>query len=125
MTGVKDQGKCGSCWAFSATGSLEGQHFAKTSQLISLSEQNLVDCSHKDGNFGCNGGFMEFAFLYIKSNGGIDTEATYPYEARNGKCRFDPKNVGATDKVYLPIPLYELDGKDSSNVSGFCSYQTR
>lgn len=96
---MKDQGQCGSCWAFSTTGSLEGQHFAKTSELVSLSEQNLVDCSLKDGNFGCNGGVMEFAFLYIKSNGGIDTEVTYPYEARDGKCRFDRKNIGATDTV--------------------------
>ena len=68
---------------------------------------------------------MELAFLYIKSNGGIDTEATYPYEARNGKCRFDPKNIGATDRVNLPITLYELSDTNSSDVSGFCSSQTR
>ena len=103
VTPIKDQGQCGSCWAFSATGSLEGQHFAKTKALVSLSEQNLVDCSKKQGNMGCNGGLMDYAFEYIKVNNGIDTEKSYAYEARDGTCRFKSADVGATDTGYTDV----------------------
>ncbi|KAK3597896.1 hypothetical protein CHS0354_042233 [Potamilus streckersoni] len=103
VTDVKNQGQCGSCWAFSSTGALEGQHFKKTKKLVSLSEQNLVDCSQKQGNMGCQGGLMDQAFTYIKVNNGIDTETSYPYEAETNDCRFKSANIGATDTGFVDI----------------------
>ena len=100
-TVIENQEQCGSCWAFTATGALEGQHFLKTGKLVRLSAQNLMDCSGKFGNQGCNGGWMDASFEYIKANQGIDTEKSYPYEAQDGKCRFTKANVGATDTVSI------------------------
>lgn len=72
--------------------------------MVSLSEQNLVDCTVKNGNHGCHGGVMNFAFKYIKDNGGIDTETSYPYEAEEETCRYRAENSGATDKGIYRIP---------------------
>jgi len=85
VTPVKDQGQCGSCWAFSTTGSMEGAWQIGSGKLQSLSEQQLVDCS-KNGNAGCNGGSMELGFAY-EEGVNVCSESSYPYTARDGSCK--------------------------------------
>lgn len=100
---MKEQGQCTSGWAFASTGSLEGQHFNATGKLVSLSEQNLIDCSGTQGNMGCIGGEADQSFQYIKVNGGIDTEDAYPYEDDDNRCRFQPSAIGATATGYMNV----------------------
>ncbi|XP_015276074.1 PREDICTED: cathepsin L1-like [Gekko japonicus] len=105
VTQVKDQGNCGSCWAFSATGALEGLHFKVTKHLVSLSEQNLIDCSGKFRNRGCGGGNASWAFLYVQHNKGINSEKTYPYLSKNSApCRYDPQKPVAKCTSVVEIP---------------------
>uniref|UniRef100_A0A8C8G676 Cathepsin L.1 n=1 Tax=Oncorhynchus tshawytscha TaxID=74940 RepID=A0A8C8G676_ONCTS len=105
VTSIKDQKDCGSCWAFSTTDSLEGQHYSKTNKLVSLSEQQLVDCSGEFGNMGCMGGLMDQTFEYIKSlaPGGLDTEDSYAYHAEDKKCHYKPDSLGATCTGYVDM----------------------
>jgi cathepsin F len=102
VTDVKDQGQCGSCWAFSTTGAIEAANFIATKKLVSLSEQNLVDCDHvcsglsrESCDNGCDGGLMENAMEYVIRNRGIDTEESYPYYARDDDCHFKNSTIGA------------------------------
>ncbi|CAI9116828.1 OLC1v1018092C1 [Oldenlandia corymbosa var. corymbosa] len=85
VTKVKDQGNCGACWAFSATGAMEGINKIVSGSLVSLSEQELIDCD-KSYNNGCDGGLMDYAFQFVKKNHGIDTEDDYPYQGRSRTC---------------------------------------
>ena len=86
VNAVKDQGQCGSCWAFSATAAIEGAHFRATGQLVRLSEQQMVDCD--TNSHGCQGGLQEFGMEYMEANT-QELEADYPYTATNGKCQTD------------------------------------
>ncbi|XP_034366419.1 cathepsin M-like [Arvicanthis niloticus] len=95
VTPVRRQGKCNSCWAFSVTGAIEGQMFRKTGRLIPLSAQNLVDCSRPQGNRGCYIGNTYLALQYVKENG-LASEASYPYEEKEGPCRYNPDNSTAS-----------------------------
>lgn len=100
VTPIKNQGNCGACWAFSATGALEGLSKIAYNNLQSFSEQQLIDCSSSYGNNGCFGGYMESAFKYVKSNG-ITTETLYPYKGAKGTCVY---NQGSF-KISSYVPL--------------------
>jgi len=104
VTPVKDQAKCGSCWAFSSTGAIEGAVCAQTGELLSLSEQELVDCAGPEGEHGCNGGVMDRAFQYVIDQGGICVEEEYPYKATQGMCHRDHCQKHAKIDGYMRIP---------------------
>ncbi|XP_018601154.1 cathepsin S-like isoform X2 [Scleropages formosus] len=102
--GLVSPGSCGSCWAFSAAGAIEGQMMLQTGKMIPLSPQNLVDCSTSYGNHGCKGGFRYKAFDYVIENDGIDSDYFYPYEGKDGKCRYSVQGKAGYCSTYQVLP---------------------
>uniref|UniRef100_A0A8D8LX28 Cysteine proteinase CG12163 n=1 Tax=Cacopsylla melanoneura TaxID=428564 RepID=A0A8D8LX28_9HEMI len=109
VTDVKNQGMCGSCWAFSTTGNIEGVYAVQKKELVSLSEQELVDCDKVDA--GCNGGLMTNAFETIinKLGGGLEGEKDYPYKGSNKACTFDKTEIRAKISNYVNVSRDETD----------------
>lgn len=108
VTPVKNQGNCGSCWSFSTTGAVEGAYQIKNKNLVSFSEQELVSCDTSGQDAGCNGGWMDDAFTFAKSNGGLPTESDYPYTSgttgKSGSCEKTHSNVaGSAPSGYVDV----------------------
>ncbi|XP_019773614.2 uncharacterized protein LOC109546888 isoform X1 [Dendroctonus ponderosae] len=107
VTEVKNQGLCGSCWAFSVTGNIEGQYALKHGALLEFSEQELVDCDKEDQ--GCNGGLMDTAYRVIEKMGGLESESDYPYEGADETCIFNKGKVKVQVTGALNISQNETD----------------
>ncbi|XP_078172189.1 cysteine proteinase 1-like [Carex rostrata] len=115
VSGVKNQGSCGSCWSFSASGALEGANFLATGKLETLSEQQLVDCDHECDpseadacDSGCNGGLMTTAFGYLVKAGGLEREDDYPYTGVDrGTCKFDKSKIVASVQNFSVVSIDE------------------
>jgi C1A family cysteine protease len=118
VTPVKDQGQCGSCWAFSATEALESYFFLKKGQLVSLSPQQITSCDKVDG--GCNGGWPYRAYEYVKGAGGMESSADYPYTSGSGQtgtCKFNAAKVvaGTAPSGYTSIQRSEAQLQTALN----------
>jgi C1A family cysteine protease len=116
VTAIKNQGHCGSCWAFSTTGAVEGAMQIATGKLISLSEEDLVECDH-NGDQGCKGGLMDNAFEFIHKNGGIATEEAYPYTSSSGQsaqCDTAKEKKAVTVTSHKDVPKGDEDALKSA-----------
>jgi len=116
ITSVKNQGQCGSCWAFSTAGAVEGRYaIHQNASPVDLSEQELVDCSTQ--NNGCSGGLMDYGFAYVSSHGGLCLDVDYPYTAREGTCRSCSRRSGH-NQSYQDIGRYDEDSMKKAVASG-------
>jgi len=127
ITPVYNQGQCGSCWAFSATETIESYHALDGGQLVGLSMEQIVDCDTAGEDEGCNGGFPSGAYQYVESAGGIDDLKDYPYtagEGESGSCQFNQQYVAATVTNYNSINgesgLYQQTSSSSGGPVSVC-----
>jgi len=132
VTGVKDQGQCGSCWSFSATGAMEGRYKIAKGSLTSLSEQNLVDCDNRQNggsDLGCNGGLMDSAFSWAKKNGGLCTETAYPYTSgttkKAGTCNQSKCTKYSAPSGYVDVAKNSESALESALVGGPVSVESK
>jgi len=111
VTPVKNQGSCGSCWSFATTGVIEGALSVSSGSLVSLSEQQMIDCSSnaKYDNQGCNGGLMDNAYRYLLDAGGLTTEALYPYMSVQSKCPSRLPAFAAKITSFVDLPMARED----------------
>ena len=118
VTAVKNQGQCGSCWAFSTTGTLEGADAIADGSLLSFSEQQLVDCD-KGGNMGCNGGSMDLALKYTETHP-LELEADYPYKGKKlfGRCLYDSSKGKSHNRGYKDVTSKSVSALESAVTTG-------
>ena len=124
VSNVKDQGSCGSCWAFSTIANLEGLYALEKGVVKTFSEQLLVDCDTEDS--GCNGGLMELSFEWLKNNGGFMLESDYPYKNKKQTCQQDPSkfvDMKVTGYVKLGDSTEEFSPVDEDEIKEFL-YET-
>jgi len=138
VTSVKDEGQCGGSPYFSAVAAVEACHFLTEGKLVTLSAQDLLDCSQNEGNFGCGGGWMHLALQNIIDEGGIDTEECYPYKALTGNCAFSAAvpccgstlnhyvNVTSGDENALQLAVFQVPVASAMDASdqGFEFYSS-
>ena len=117
VTHIKNQQQCGSCWAFSAVGSIEGAHALKTGNLVSLSESQIIDCDVNGSDQGCNGGWMDGAFGYVISNNGIEKERDYPYVPQDESCVFNKSKTSVRISSY-----HDVKGGESGLKAAVANY---
>jgi len=119
---IKDQGQCGSCWAFAAVGNIEGQDFIKHHTLQNFAEQQIVDCDVNGQDQGCNGGLPEGAFEYVNQQGGLMLTSDYPYVAQDSTsgdtCNFDQT------KVHVQVKSYKFAPSQDEGIIATFLYQT-
>jgi len=121
VTPVKNQGNCGSCWAFSTTGAVEGAVAVATGRLVSLSEQELVDCGSETRNNGCNGGLMDYGFQYVMNHRGLCTENDYPYTAQTQKYYCNSRRSSCEGEAGRISSYADVRQSESSLQSAVCN----